>query len=354
MSAPPLSVDARAWGPLLFSARIKSVPEDFLVEEIATEPTSGQGEHLQLWIEKRGHTTTDVVQRLCRWANVAPVAIGYAGLKDKQAVTRQRFTVHLPKRVAPDIAALEGESLRVLSQDWHARKLPRGGLAANAFTIMLRDVRGRDAAMSSAALRAAIDGRLADIAARGVPNRFGVQRFGRFGDNVGQARRMFAGAKVGRETRSMLLSAARSELFNRVLDARVADGTWAQAIEGEVFMLDGRKSVFGPEPLTPELAARVNALDLHPTGPLWGRGALRSTASAFAIESVIAAAEPALCAGLEQAGLEQERRALRVRADVFCAVWKGDDLLELRFRLPPGSYATAVLAEICGETGEDA
>ena len=343
-----------AFGPPLFAARIKAAPEDFVVEEIAAEPATGQGEHLLLWVEKRGFTTTEIVQRLCRWANVAPVAIGYAGLKDKQAVTRQRFTVHLPGRDAPDLATLESDGLRVLEATRHARKLPRGGLAGNAFTITLRELRGPDGSAPDEALRAATQARLAAMAARGVPNRFGVQRFGRFGDNVGQARRMFAGAKVGRETRSMLLSAARSALFNRVLDTRVADGSWERAIEGEVFMLDGRRSVFGPEPLTPELEARVAAFDLHPTGPLWGRGALRTTGRAQAIEAALAVDEPALCKGLEQAGLAQERRALRVRAEGLAWSWVAEDALELHFRLPPGCYATAVLAGLCGESGEGA
>ena len=353
-----------AFGPPMFAARIKASPEDFIVEEIAAEPPTGQGEHLLLWIEKRGLATTDVVQRLCRWASVAPVAVGYAGLKDKQAVTRQRFTVHLPGREAPALDGLEGEGLRVLDATRHGRKLPRGGLAGNRFTITLRALRDAEGASPGAALKAKIEQRLADVAARGVPNRFGVQRFGRFGDNVGQARRMFAGARVGRETRSMLLSAARSELFNRVLDARVADGSWERAMDGEVLMLDGRRSVFGPEPLTHDLHQRVERFDVHPTGPLWGRGALRTTGAAFAVESAIAADEPALCRGLEQAGLGQERRALRVRAEGLEWAWirggddaeclGGDASLQLRFRLPPGSYATAVLACLCGETGDGA
>ena len=347
-------MSATPFGPPLFAARIKAAPEDFVVEEIAAEPATGQGEHLLLWIEKRGFTTTEIVQRLCRWANVAPVAIGYAGLKDKQAVTRQRFTVHLPGREAPELAALEDDGLRVLETSRHARKLPRGGLAGNAFTIRLRDVRDVQGVPLDAVQKGLVVDRLAAIATRGVPNRFGVQRFGRFGDNVGQARRMFAGAKVGRETRSMLLSAARSELFNRVLDARVADGSWERAIDGEVFMLDGRRSVFGPEPLTNELHARIAAFDVHPTGPLWGHGALRSNGAAGALEAAIAADEAALCKGLEQAGLSQERRALRVRADGLAWAWPADDALELRFRLPPGCYATAVLAGLCGESGEGA
>lgn len=341
-----------AYGTPVCSARIKSVPEDFRVEEQAAEPATGQGEHLLLWIEKRGLSTREVVQRLCRWAGVAPVAIGYAGLKDRQAVTRQRFTVHLPKRQSPAIELLEGDGLSVLSADWHVRKLPRGGLSGNAFTLVLRELRGPQGQALDAAARAAIEARLAAIAARGVPNRFGLQRFGRFGDNVGQARRMFVGARVGRETRSMLLSAVRSELFNRVLERRVADGSWERAIEGEVLMLDGRRSVFGPEPITSDIEARVTAFDLHPTGPLWGRGEPRTSGAAGAIERAVAAAEPALCAGLEQAGLVQERRSLRLRPQGLAWAWRSDAALELRFSLPPGAYATAVLAELCGEGGE--
>lgn len=343
-----------AFGAPVMSARIKAAPEDFIVEEIAGFAPSGSGEHLLLSIEKRELTTSDVAQRLCSWAKVAPVAIGFAGMKDKHAITRQRFTVHLPKRVAPELATLEGDGLMVLSSDWHSRKLPRGGLAGNAFTLTLRDVRAADAAATTESLHAAVGARLSAFQSRGVPNRFGVQRFGRFGDNVGQARRMFAGAKVGREQRSMLLSAVRSDLFNRVLEARVLSGTWDKAIEGEVFMLDGRKSVFGPELLTPELHARIEAFDIHPTGPLWGRGALRSTADALALEAAIAAEEPMLCQGLEQAGLEQERRSLRLRPEHLAWRWLADDCLELKFQLPPGCYATAVLAELCGETGEGA
>ena len=347
MSAPV------AHGPALFSARLKAAPEDFVVDEIEGAPASGSGEHLQLLVEKRGLATIDVVRRLCQWANVAPVAVGYAGLKDKHAVATQRFTVHLPKRVAPAVDALQGDGLAVLSQHWHSRKLPRGGLAGNRFRITLRDLRPASG-IAVDALQQSVALRLDAIAARGVPNRFGVQRFGRAGDNVDQARRLFAGARFGRETRSMLISAARSALFNRVLDARVLAGCWDHALEGEVLMLDGRSSVFGPEPITDALRARVAEFDVHPTGPLWGRGALRSQGEAAAFEAVLAQAEPGLCAGLEQVGLSQERRSLRLRPGDLSAQWQAADTLVLSFRLSPGTYATAVLAELCGESAEGA
>jgi tRNA pseudouridine13 synthase len=268
------------------------------------------------------------------------MGIGYAGLKDRHALTTQRFSVHLPRRVAPDTATLEArEGLRVLAATWHSRKLPRGALAGNRFALRLREVAGE---------RGAVEGRLRAIAARGVPNYFGEQRFGRDGDNVGNALAMFAGRRVARAQRTHLLSAARSQLFNRVLAARVEAGAWDTALDGEVWMLDGSRSVFGPLPFDEALAARVAAFDIHPSAPLWGRGELRSAGAAEKLElDALADVESlALRAGLEVAGLKQERRATRLRPRDLAWTWLEPQSLELRFELPPGAYATAVLAEL--------
>lgn len=326
-------------GPVL-SGRLRASAEDFRVDEIAGFEASGTGEHLLLTVRKRGMTTPQAARRIAAWAGVAEMGIGYAGLKDRHAVTSQRFSVHLPKRVAPDLAALQDDDLQVLDSAWHARKLPRGALAGNRFTLVLREVAG-DAAAAEARLRAIRD--------RGLPNYFGVQRFGRGGDNVESARRMFAGQRVRREQRSLLLSAARSELFNRVLSARVEAGTWDTGLPGEVWMLDGSASVFGPQAMDQALQAlqaRLAAFDIHPTGPMWGRGELRSRDEVAALEAAIAGAEPELCAGLEAAGLRQERRALRVRAGDLAWRWLAPDVLELCFVLPAGSYATVLVAQL--------
>ena len=328
-----------AHGTAVLSARMRSTPEDFMVAEIdAFEPT-GSGEHLLLTIEKRGMNTAFAATRIAQWAGVPEMAIGYAGLKDRHAVTRQRFSVHLPKRVAPDLGTLESPELHVLESTWHAKKLPRGALAGNRFELTLREIQGE---------RGEIDARLRDIAARGVPNYFGEQRFGRGGDNVSAALAMFAGRRMRREQRTMLLSAARSELFNRVLAARVAAGHWDRSLDGEVWMLDGSRSVFGPEPSSPALDERLAAFDIHPTAPLWGRGVLRTTGDAEALEtSVMAEGDgPLLRAGLEAAGLKQERRATRLRPAGLVGEWLEDGALRVRFALPPGCYATVVLGEL--------
>ena len=159
---------------------------------------------------------------------------------------------------------------------------------------------------------------------------------------------MFAGKRVGREQRSMLLSAARSALFNQVLAARVADGSWDRGLDGEVWALEGSRSVFGPEPMTEDIARRLAAFDIHPSGPLWGRGAPRSEGACQALE-LAAMDDPTslkLREGLERAGLEQERRALRLRPQGLAWRWLADDLLELAFALPAGCYATAVLDQL--------
>ncbi|MBL8261166.1 MAG: tRNA pseudouridine(13) synthase TruD [Xanthomonadaceae bacterium] len=325
-------------------ARMRTSPEDFVVEEIDTFEASGAGEHLLLTVEKRGMNTAFAAKRIAQWAGVAESAIGYAGLKDRHAVTRQRFSVWIPKKVSPDVATLDSDELRVLEHAWHARKLPRGALAGNRFVLTLRDVEGDVGE---------IDARLGTIAERGVPNYFGEQRFGRGGRNVDKALAMFAGRRVPREERTHLLSAARSELFNRVLAARVQAGHWDAPLDGEVWSLDGSRSVFGPEPWSEALAVRLAAFDIHPGGPLWGRGELRSDGEVKALELATLSDPTSLSLrdGLERAGLEQERRALRLRPSDLAWEWPEPGVLRLRFGLPPGCYATTVLAEL-GEVSD--
>ena len=329
----------RAHGAAVLTARIRSTDADFFVEELPGFEPSGAGEHLLLTIEKRGMNTAFAAKTIAQWAGVAESAIGYAGLKDRHAVTRQRFSVWIPKKIAPDIALLDRDELRVLDHAWHLRKLPRGALAGNRFVLVLREVEGD---------RHAIEQRLQAIATHGVPNYFGEQRFGRKGDNVQQAVAMFAGRRVKREERSVLLSAARSELFNRVLAARVAAGVWNAALDGEVWMLDGSRSVFGPEAFTPELQARLDAFDIHPTGPLWGAGELRTHGPVHSLEMAAMVGDTAsrLQRGLERADLQQERRSLRLRSTELTWEWCPDGALELRFTLPPGCYATILLREL--------
>lgn len=341
MSTPTLPFAHQ--GPPL-QAALRQSADDFAVDELQAIDADGEGDHAWLLVRKRGANTDWLARELARYAGVAPVDVGYAGLKDRHAVTTQVFTVHLPGRADPDWAAFPHDNVEVLSHSRHRRKLKRGALQGNRFRIVLRDVVGD---------HAAAEARLQAIAARGVPNYFGEQRFGLGGANVERAEQLFAGRRFDRQTRSMLLSAARSQLFNAVLADRVQQATWDHGLAGEVWSLAGSRSWFGPETEADDaeaLAARCASGDIHPSGPLWGRGALPTTDAALALESAAVAPYASLRDGLERAGLEQDRRALRLRPQDLTWQWLGDAALELSFTLPPGAYATVVLRELADWT----
>lgn len=327
----------RAYGDAVLKGKFRSSPEDFIVEEINAFEAHGEGEHLLLTIEKRGLNTAFVAGALAKWAGINEMGIGYAGLKDRHAVTRQRFSVHLPKKIAPDFDSLNIEGVKLLEWQWHHRKLPRGALSGNRFTLILREIEGE---------KAAIEGRLEKIRDFGLPNYFGEQRFGRERANVGMALKMFAGDRVKREQRSIYLSAARSEIFNAVLASRIENKNWLGALEGEVWMINGSHSIFGPEPFSDELRSRAEKLEIHPTGPMWGKGELRSQSAVAACESEVAKAHGAICDGLEAADLKQDRRALRIQVRDLSWEWMTEAQLQCRFSLPSGAYATELLAEL--------
>lgn len=316
---------------------LRASPEDFFVDEDLGFTPDGAGEHVFVRVEKRGANTDFVAKELARFAGLRTEAASYAGLKDRHAITRQTFSVHLPGKADPDWTALAHAEFRVLDAARHGRKLQRGALKGNRFRIVLREVLGdREAA-------AAI---VESIRARGVPNYFGEQRFGRDAANVERALAMFKGRRVQRHERSLLLSAARSQLFNAVLAARVEQGTWKGPLLGDVFMLAGTHSIFGPEPLTPDLIARCASGDIDPTGPLWGAGDLRSADAVAQLENEIASQSPELAAGLVANGLRQERRSLVLRPRELAMRWLHDGCTELNFYLNSGTYATVLLREI--------
>jgi tRNA pseudouridine13 synthase len=329
----------RAHGAAPLTAELRRTPDDFRVDEILGYDADGEGEHALLWVEKRDANTDWVARELARFAGVPPLNVGYAGLKDRHAVTRQVFTVQLAGKLDPDWSAFPHAEVKVLASTRHKRKLKRGALRGNRFVLVLRDVRGE---------RTRAEEVLQAIATRGVPNYFGEQRFGREGGNVAQARAMFAGRRVDRDKRSILLSAARSHIFNSVLAARVERDAWDKPLEGEIWSLAGSRSWFGPEPFDDKLAARLAQGDIHPSGPLWGQGDPPTTSVAGDLEREIASAYTDLTEGLVAARMEQERRPLRLLPKDLRWRWLDDETLELGFELPAGAYATVVARELIG------
>lgn len=317
---------------------IRAAPEDFVVEEVTGIMPSGAGEHAWLRIRKRNANSQWVAQRLAALAGVRTMAVGYAGLKDRRALTTQVYTVHLPGRPDPDWSALASDEIEVLEATRHHRKLQRGALRGNRFRLRVVDLEGDAAALTE---------RLARLRAAGVPNYFGPQRFGHDGANLTAAAALFAGGSLpDRFARGMAISAARSFLFNRVLGCRVADGSWDRALPGDVMQLDGRRALFRVDAPDTEIDERLRAMEIHPTGPLPGRAgrALEPGAEAWQREREWLAPDDDWVQGLIRLGVEAERRALRL--PVRELTWRLDSgVLELGFELPAGGYATTVLRE---------
>jgi len=317
---------------------IKTSPEDFIVEELLGFEPSDQGEHVFLRLEKRGENTEYVARQLARLAGIPARDIGYAGLKDRHGKTVQWFSAWLPGKPEPDWRQLESSSLRILEVRRNGRKLKKGAATGNRFEITVRELKSDPSLLEQ---------RLKQVAERGVPNYFGTQRFGRDGQNLARASALFAGTleRVDAHRRGLYLSAARSYLFNRILASRVAQDIWDRAIGGDVFMFPDSHSFFKPDAITPDIAQRLDAKKIHPSGALWGKGTPAVTDQALAMETAIAEEEAELCRGLEDFGLDMARRPLRLYPEDFR--WERCDAsLRLRFALPAGAYATAVLREL--------
>lgn len=326
----------RAFGAPPLHAVFKHQPADFFVDEIPGFEPDGRGEHLMLHVEKTGLTTFEAQAVLARHFGVALRDTAFAGMKDRQGVTRQWFSV--PARRDVDPHALQHPGMTLLHCARNSRKLRRGSHKGNRFRIVLRNAAGD---------RAATLERIATIAARGVPNYFGAQRFGRGEANVPAAVAWFRGeTSPARPQRSLLLSAARSFLFNTCLSRRVRDGSWQCWIDGDVMALAGSASTFASARASAdELTRRLDAFDIHPTGPLWGKGEPATSGEALARESMLAVEFPELCNGLALHGLEHERRPLRLQVNGLQAQFDGDACV-LEFSLARGAYATSVLREL--------
>lgn len=322
------------------SGQLREKAMYFEVEERLPFSPEGEGAHVWLYVQKTDINTDWLAQEIARFAGVSPVAVGYAGLKDRHAVTSQWFSVNLQGLAEPDWQAFETPQIKIFQAVRHSKKLKRGALAGNRFRLRLTGITGE---------RALWEQNLQTIAEQGVPNYFAEQRFGHHGNNLRKAQSWFAEGiePKKRQQRSMIISAARSWLFNLVLAERIRQGNWNQLLAGDVMLLAGtRASYFVAENTDAILQQRIKERDIHPTGPLWGKGDAVSKADALLLEQTTLAEWQDWQQQLEKLGLTQERRALRVFPQQFNWQFMNDDSLLLEFELGPGSYATAVLREL--------
>ena len=315
-------------------AGFKQEYEDFQVLEIPLNSATGEGEHVWLEVTKQGANTAWVAAQIAEFAGVQAMDVGYAGLKDRYAITKQWFSIYLPRVQEPDFSQINNEEFQVLQQTRSSRKLRRGDLLGNRFIIRLREINGD---------LDAVEDNLNKIVKQGVPNYFGAQRFGHHGQNIEQGRAMLAREiRVRNRTKKGLyLSSIRSFIFNEILARRIENDCWWSPISGDHEMVAAQ-----------------------PSGPLWGRGRSVTAADAAVIEQAVVQQYPELCQGLEHAGLNQERRSFVTFPEALKWQWiepecahelplvsssqrpsAGQDLV-LSFTLPAGHYATSVLREI--------
>lgn len=313
--------------------------EDFMVEEIPLYAACGSGEHVYVKIEKRGYTTPAMVRAVTRAAGVDERDLGYAGLKDKHAVTRQWLS--LPSKARPPAEWQLPDGIRILEHTRHGNKLRTGHLLGNRFVITLvtPDLGALERAQPIAdALRGS-----------GLYNYFGGQRFGRGGDGLRQALVWLKeGAKLHglpRFLSKLYPSVIQAEAFNRYFSARRELGL-DRLLQGEVVRLDQAGAMFSVEDTERE-GPRLTSGDVHLTGPMFGPKARPASAQAAELEA-------SLLAGL---GLTAEaceklaRLAPGTRRDLIAPItdlqlqWSGVGRLELGFSLPSGSYATEVVRQ---------
>ncbi len=321
-------------GKPTFTAAFRSSPDDFQVDEIMPVAFDGEGEHVCLHVEKRNLNTMQVVKMLARHLGVKNHDVGYSGLKDRHAVTTQWFSVPVPIKQDADFSPLVSDELKILEQCRHSRKIRLSSHKVNRFTITLRADNMPD-----------FSNRLAVIKEQGVPNYFGEQRFGFDGHNLAMAVRMFGGEKIrDRKLKGLVISAARSQVFNQVVSQRIAEGLFEQPLQGDAFMLAGSKSFFTDDG-SDDIQERLIQNDILLSAPMPGSGNSLVSGDALVKEQAWTEHYQAWQAGLEKQQVKQERRAIKLLPQEL--TWQhSENALTLSFLLPSGCFATAVLREL--------
>lgn len=342
MAAEPRRLTAALPGA---GGRLERSPADFVVVETLPYEPSGEGEHLFIQIEKTGRTTLDAIRALL--PNTDRRTIGYAGMKDRHAVATQWISAHDPtRRIEQRIGDADTDGVRVLRFARNEKKLRRGHVRSNHFTIVLRDVPEGGAERAQAILE--------HLWKSGVPNRFGPQRFGTEGDNATRAAKIIRGGERPprrRDELSILMSAYQSKIFNEILELRMERGLLDAALDGDVMQKHNTGGLFYVEDADAE-SERARRLEITATGPLCGTRTMPAKGDALALEQEITARYQLDDRTLRKLGTGT-RRIMRFVMDPEAKVEAIDATsFSVAFSLPSGAYATVVLDEIVKPEGK--
>lgn len=327
------------------TASIREHLDDFVVDEIPAYEPSGEGTHAFVTLRKRGLTTFEAVRRIAEALEVERRDVGYAGMKDRHAVTTQRISVPWPEASPLDaVAGLALDGIEVLEVARHRHKLRTAHLRGNRFAIRLRGL--------DAAAREVVIAGMEEVARQGVPNRFGAQRFGRHGD-LGEVALAWVrgerGAPRDKRKRRLWFSAFQSMLFNEVVDRREADGTLFGVVEGDLAQKTDTGGMFevGLDDLD-DARRRAEALEITATGPMFGAKMRWPGGEARALEEGVFAASGATLEMLRPLAKLGEGTRRPLRLEVREVGWEtSPEGLVVRFVLPKGGYATTVLSRVC-------
>ncbi len=312
--------------------QLRRDPEDFVVEELPAYLPSGEGDHLYLWVEKRGHTTAHVARELSAQLGVKAKDMGIAGLKDRHAVTRQWLSI--PSKFEPRLGDFALEGVQLLEVSCHGNKLGMGHLHGNRFTVRVRGAAGMagQAAQTLALLQA------------GIPNYFGPQRFGLGGLNAEEGLRVLRGESRLRDpqVKRFLVSSVQSLLFNRFVSLRLQEHVFDQLLRGDMAKKHDTGGVFLVEDAGAETPRALRG-EVSATGTLFGRKIKPLTLEAGALEGR-ALAEFGLSPELF-GSRKGDRRLTRVFAQNL-SLQPQDDGYTVSFALPKGSFATSLLREL--------
>jgi len=332
---------------------IRTNPQDFKVTELNDIELSGAGEHLWLYIEKTDSNTDWVAKQLSNVCQTPRGQVGFAGLKDRHAVTQQWFSIQLPKISGiKKIQSALPDAITIIEHGKHSKKIKVGQLNYNQFEIIIREIncnhKSNDKSDSENNKKQQIEKNIQNIKDNGVPNYFGPQRFGHDMGNIQKAQDWFSGSyKVKtKNLKSILISTARSHIFNTIVAQRIKEKTWDTTITGDILQLNKSHSWFtASDASTTEIVERLKVFDIHLTAAMWGEDPVQSSESCAIMEKKIADTFPIYQLGFEKFRLKQDRRAMRICPIDLKHEWI-DDNLKLTFKLLPGAYATGVIREI--------